>query len=143
MEESKSGGRLIAIAVGIAGILALGFFATMRYESRNPSDFNYSYQVFTGDKGESVWLFDASFKPSFHLSTDPDYLPSVNRALDEIGLGKVDEIVEVKETDLTSGMQVYEWTDFSLGTLQVQVVECFGPDKNSYRCIERVVLVNP
>lgn len=133
----------MAIVVGIAGLVALGLFASRRYESRNPSDFNYSYQVFTGDKGESVWLFDAAFKPAFHLGTEPDYLPSVNRALEEIGLGHaVDEMVEVKSTDLTTGTQLYEWTDFPLGILQVEVVECLGPDKNRYRCIGRVVLLN-
>ena len=142
-EQRSSGGRLIAIVVAIAGLLALGLFASRRYESRNPSDFNYSYRVFTGEKGESVWIFDASFKPSFHLSTDPDYLPSVNRALEEIGLGhNVEEIVDVKSTNLTTGTQLYEWIDFPLGVLQVEVVECRGPDRSSYRCIGRVVLVN-
>ena len=142
-ERSAFGGRLITAVIAIVGLLALGVFATMRYEDRNPSDFDYSYQIFTGERGESIWLFDAAFKPTFHLATDADYLPSVNRALDEIGIGNVEEVVEVKETDLTTVTQVYEWADFSLGVLQIEVVECRGPDRSPYRCIGRVVLVNP
>ncbi len=143
MEGSKDvGSKVIGTVITIAGLLALGIFATMRYESRNPSDFDYSYQIFTGDKGESVWIFDAGFKPTFHLGTDLDYLPSVNKALDEIGLENVNSIVEVKETNLTTGTQTYEWVDYPMGNLRIEVAECLGPDKNRYRCIGRVVLMN-
>ena len=62
--------------------------------------------------------------------------------LEEIGVVIVEETVEMKATDRTTGTQSYAWHDFPLGVLKIEVVECLGPDKNPYRCIGRVVLVN-
>ena len=73
--------------------------------------------------------------------TEEDFVASVNRSLEEVGLGQeISNSVPVKEKKQIDEPEAYQWPDYPLGILQIEVGLCQNPEKRNYKCIQRVKL---
>jgi len=143
--NSASSQKWIGIAVILIGLLVWSIFAINRREKRNPDDFNFSHQTFSDSKsGTTIWEFDGQFKPALLTHSDEDFVSSVNKALNAVGLGQtIQESVPVKEKVSINEPETYQWPDYPLGNLQLEIGFCKNPEKRNYKCILRIKLTPP
>jgi len=140
--SSASSQKWIGLAVILIGILVWSVFLINRREKRNPDDFNYSHQIFTDTKkGTTIWEFDGQFKPALLTHSEDDFISSVNKTLNQIGLGRsIRKSVPVKEKVSINEPEAYQWPSYPLGNLQIEVGVCKHPENRNYKCIQRVKL---
>ena len=106
--------------------------------------YDYSYKIVTHSMGKKLdatqYLFTGSPKPPLELNNKNDFLNNVNTALEKLNLPRVNYYVTEKSkmTGFRLDRGIYEWEDYSLGTLQIHRGNGRTKLSKEYDCINYV-----
>lgn len=92
--------------------------------------------------GATSWIFEDKSKPPLHLDDQAMFVRSVNDALANIGLPKVERAVPELQSITKSRLDraTFKWDDYARGVLTVQRTLCQDSWLKKYDCIWKVTL---